>query len=187
MIGGITGLLDHDVNDPGHILGVQTVGIVHHNADALGTHKGYTIGIALGCDQIFDLGLGHGVGRQDLKGLGGLVQHGLVCVFVHGGILKHTDGIVPGLLAAEAGGGEVIILGGGGLGGGGVRLAARLIFAADQGGLAQNLGGILQRSGIAPVHIDRSADKQEHRSHHGSLFPYFFHSMSSRYDVHFTT
>ena len=119
----------------------------------------------------------------------GLVHGGLVGLLILGRLLEQGEGVVPGLLAVEAGGGEVAALPGGlALLGGSVPLCPAAFLGGSvlvpllrvlegiglphQGGLPQVLpgGSVL---GIAPVEIDGPADEQDDGCGDDIAFPEF--------------
>ena len=72
--GGVAGLRHSDVRDLGDIGRGQrrTVPGRDHHADALRSHEGHTVGVALGRHQVFDLGLRQGISGERLDALRGL-------------------------------------------------------------------------------------------------------------------
>ena len=110
--GGVAAFVGGDVHHLGHVRVGELAGIGgDHDADAVLPHEGHAVGVPLGGDQILDLGLGQGVGGQDLDALGGLVGHGLVSSGLLRRLLQKGDGVVPGLLPGQSGGGEVVAAG----------------------------------------------------------------------------
>ena len=108
--GGVAGLRHSDVRDLGDIGRGQRRAVPgrDHHADALRSHEGHTVGVALGRHQVFDLGLRQGISGERLDALRGLSGGFLRRPLLIRRLLQQLDGTVPRLLPGEPGGGEVI-------------------------------------------------------------------------------
>ena len=141
--GGVAGLRHSDVRDLGDIGRGQRRAVPgrDHHADALRSHEGHTVGVALGRHQVFDLGLRQGISGERLDALRGLSGGFLRRPLLIRRLLQQLDGTVPRLLPGEPGGGEVIRPGIDGVLP--RRVSGAVPLPADKGGLPQEFPSAL--------------------------------------------